>query len=142
MHWLATWTWDSDADAPEDAAREALATQRNPDSIATVFTVTDQHNTYEVDLTEGTTRLVREHISENAARLALEIAYQTTGLDNEDKQAEGEALRHYARAKKHRDADRARINGMTIALTYVLGRPMDMAVARAFIAEVKEEKGN
>lgn len=34
-----TWDIDLHADSPEAAAREALRIQRNPESIATVFTV-------------------------------------------------------------------------------------------------------
>jgi hypothetical protein len=60
MPWLVTWTWDSDAETPEEAAREALDTQRDADSIATVFTVTSGGVTYEVDLTEGTSRFCTE----------------------------------------------------------------------------------
>lgn len=66
-------------------------------------------------------------------RLASEIKHQRIGLRNEDAQAEGIVHRSYARAKKYRDMDRARINGMVIALTYVLGEPLNMAVAEAFI---------
>ena len=37
-----TWDIQIEADSPEDAAREALEIQRNPESIATVFTVVDE----------------------------------------------------------------------------------------------------
>lgn len=63
MTWLVTWTMNSFASTPEEAAREALDIQRNPDSIATVFTVANDDATYEVDLTEGTSRLVYERTS-------------------------------------------------------------------------------
>lgn len=33
------WVIDIEADTPEEAARKALAIQRNPESIATVFDV-------------------------------------------------------------------------------------------------------
>lgn len=33
------WQIDLEADSPEDAAEKALVIQRNPESIATVFTV-------------------------------------------------------------------------------------------------------
>ena len=33
------WEIDIDADSPREAAEKALAIQRNPESIATVFTV-------------------------------------------------------------------------------------------------------
>lgn len=39
--YLVTWEIDIDADTPEDAARKALAIQRDPASIATVFDVYD-----------------------------------------------------------------------------------------------------
>jgi len=35
------WEIDLDAGSPEEAAREALAVQRDPDSTATVFSVRD-----------------------------------------------------------------------------------------------------
>lgn len=69
-----------------------------------------------------------------ACALADEIRARRTGLDNEDRQAEGTTLRHYARAKKYREQDRARVNGMVIALSYVLGEPLDMPKAEEFIA--------
>lgn len=39
--YVVHWVIDIEADTPEDAARKALAIHRNPNSIATVFTVTD-----------------------------------------------------------------------------------------------------
>ena len=50
-------SWDIDlvADSPMDAARQALRIQRDRDSIATVFDVTDEEgNTERIDLTEAT----------------------------------------------------------------------------------------
>jgi hypothetical protein len=48
-----TWEIDIDADNPVEAAQKALRIQRNPESIATVFAVTDETgNTTEVDLDE------------------------------------------------------------------------------------------
>ncbi len=45
-----TWTIEIDADSPEEAAREALAVHRNPDSWATHFEVRDpQGRIQEVD---------------------------------------------------------------------------------------------
>jgi hypothetical protein len=46
--YLVEWAIEIDADSPEDAARKALAIQRDPESIATTFHVTpegvdDQH---------------------------------------------------------------------------------------------------
>jgi hypothetical protein len=38
--YLVEWDIDIDADNPRDAAMLALAAQRNPESIATVFKVT------------------------------------------------------------------------------------------------------
>ena len=51
MEYRVTWTIDLDADSPEDAARKALAIQRDPDSWATHFTVCDpQGRAHEADL--------------------------------------------------------------------------------------------
>lgn len=42
MTFRVVWEIDiDDADNPEEAARKALAIQRDPDAIATVFTVID-----------------------------------------------------------------------------------------------------
>src|SRR5579875_2356080 len=41
MEYRVTWTIDLTADRPEDAADQALAIHRDPQSLATVFTVTD-----------------------------------------------------------------------------------------------------
>lgn len=54
-------TWKIDADdckTPIDAARHALAIQRNPESIATFFEVEDKETgeRFEVDLFEGEMR--------------------------------------------------------------------------------------
>lgn len=47
------WRIDLDADTPEEAARKALAIQRKPDSMATVFDVTGEDGeTVRVDLDE------------------------------------------------------------------------------------------
>jgi hypothetical protein len=78
---------------------------------------------------------------EVARQIADEIRHQSTGLDNEDRQAAGIALSSYARAKKYRDQDRAKVNGMRIALTFVLGRPNDMQLADAFIADAPHWRG-
>lgn len=54
MQFRVSWKIDIEAESAEDAAREALAIQRKPDSIATVFEVMaegDAH-TVAVDLTE------------------------------------------------------------------------------------------
>ncbi len=53
-HYLVTWVIDIYAESPEEAARQALAIQRKPDSIATVFDVSDDdgENTVRVDLGE------------------------------------------------------------------------------------------
>lgn len=46
-----TWEIDLHEDDPVAAARYALEIQRNPESTATVFDVTDEHGlTYHVDL--------------------------------------------------------------------------------------------
>lgn len=48
--YTVTWAIDIDADTPEEAAKEAMAIQRDPDSIATVFMVSDGKTTTKVDL--------------------------------------------------------------------------------------------
>ena len=51
MEYRVIWTIDLDANSPEDAARKALAIQRDPASIATCFVITDDHgNRRDVDL--------------------------------------------------------------------------------------------
>ena len=46
-----TWVIDLEADTPQQAAEQALAIQRNPESIATVFDVTDEDNAqWRIDL--------------------------------------------------------------------------------------------
>jgi hypothetical protein len=48
------WEIDIDSETAANAARKALAIQRNHESITTVFDVTDRHGrTTRVDLTEG-----------------------------------------------------------------------------------------
>lgn len=48
-----TWEIDIEAETPEEAARKALAIQRNPASTATVFNVTAEDGEMEdVDITE------------------------------------------------------------------------------------------
>ncbi len=53
MRYFVTWTMDIDADTPEEAARKAFKIHRDPESIATVFTVRDNFNgkakVYDVD---------------------------------------------------------------------------------------------
>lgn len=39
MEFTVTWTINIDADSPTDAAKQALEIQRDPDSVATSFTV-------------------------------------------------------------------------------------------------------
>jgi hypothetical protein len=51
-----TWEMDIDADSPIDAARQALKIQRDPDSIANVFDITDEAGTTErIDLEDAGT---------------------------------------------------------------------------------------
>lgn len=45
-----TWTIDVTADTAEDAAREALRIQRDPQSIATVFDVEGDDGAVTIDL--------------------------------------------------------------------------------------------
>lgn len=55
-----TWKVDIDGYTPWNAAYKAREMQKRPDSIATIFVVDDGEQTWEVDLTEGTQRLVGE----------------------------------------------------------------------------------
>ncbi len=49
-----TWEIDLDADSPREAAEQALCIHRNPESIATVFDVTDETgHTERIDLDEA-----------------------------------------------------------------------------------------
>lgn len=52
-NYFVTWEIDIEAENAEAAARKALAIQRNPDSIATVFKVheADAQETVTIDLT-------------------------------------------------------------------------------------------
>ena len=51
MQYRVSWEIDVDADSPEEAAQQALTIQADPDSIATCFTVVDEHgNRIDVDL--------------------------------------------------------------------------------------------
>ena len=71
---------------------------------------------------------------ERARELAEAIRHERIGLANEDAQAAGVVHKSYARAAKYRDQDRAKIQGEVIGLTYMMGRPLDIALAEAFIA--------
>lgn len=52
FEYRVTWAVDITADNAEDAARQALAIHRDPQSIATVFTVAGDTGVVEVDLSE------------------------------------------------------------------------------------------
>jgi hypothetical protein len=52
--YLVSWCIDSDAETPQDAAREAWAAMRRTDSIANYFSVRDESgNVHAVDLGEA-----------------------------------------------------------------------------------------
>ena len=53
--YLVTWEITIDADSPHEAAQKALDIQRNPSSIATVFSVEDLDTDEQsrIDLEEG-----------------------------------------------------------------------------------------
>lgn len=68
-----------------------------------------------------------------ARQLADDIRHTRAGLDNEDRLAADHRV--HARAKKWRDLDRAKLNGMVIALTFVLGQPRDLQLAEQFIED-------
>jgi hypothetical protein len=72
---------------------------------------------------------------EAAEAIADKIRAETRGLDNEDKMAVTEGRKNHARAKKYREQDRAQINGYRVALSYVLGCPLDFDKTDAFIAQ-------
>jgi hypothetical protein len=52
--YLVTWSIDIEAESAAKAAAEAQKIQKDPESIATVFLVTNQHNgkIYKVDVKE------------------------------------------------------------------------------------------
>ena len=51
MQYRVFWEIDLDAESIEDAARQALEIQRDPESIATCFIVTDENGSHrDVDL--------------------------------------------------------------------------------------------
>ena len=54
-----SWEIDIEADTPEDAVRQALAIQRDPESLATVFEVRDGYGGFieRVDLTDYDNKL-------------------------------------------------------------------------------------
>lgn len=66
-----------------------------------------------------------------ATRLAQEIHARRTGQAAEEANLKDHPT--YVRAKKYREQDAARINGMVIALTFILGVPHHMASAEDFI---------
>lgn len=77
-------------------------------------------------------------IEERARALADDIKGRRNSLADEDAKADPASRRYqptYARAKEYRDEDRIRINGMVIALSHLLGRPLDMHLAEEFIAD-------
>ena len=78
--------------------------------------------------------------TEAAGAIADMIRRETLGLDNEDTSAVTPGWASHARAKKWRDQDRAKVNGYRIALSYVLGCPLDMARTDAFIARDQETR--
>lgn len=69
-----TWVVDVEAETAVGAAKEALAMQRDPDSIATVFDVSDDDGSkVRVDLTEGTTEVIQTECKGKAAARALAV---------------------------------------------------------------------
>ncbi len=75
-------------------------------------------------------------IEERARHLADDIKGRRTGLANEELLLIGRGPHtKLCRPAKYRNLDRALINGMVIALTYLLGRPSDMQLAEAFIED-------
>lgn len=75
-------------------------------------------------------------IEERARQLAHDIKGRRNGLASEELLLIGRGPHtKLCRPAKYRDLDQARINGMVIALTYLLGRPSDMQLAEAFIED-------
>jgi hypothetical protein len=86
------WEIDVDARTPKEAARKALAIQRDPESIATVFDVQYRGKMVRVDLTDGIVRhlpkdrnseLIREliHALEHAQRRLNDIPHRYADTD-------------------------------------------------------------
>ena len=86
------WEIDVEARTPMEAARKALAIQRDPESIATVFDVQYRGKMVRVDLSDGIARhlpktrnseLVREliHALEHAQRRLNEIPHRYADTD-------------------------------------------------------------
>lgn len=53
MNYHVNWEIELDAESPVDAARKALAVQRDPQSLASVFVVTDEEGElHHIDLAD------------------------------------------------------------------------------------------
>ena len=51
--YLVSWYIHVDAEDPHDAAKQALGMQRDPESIATIFTITDAKSSICIDADTG-----------------------------------------------------------------------------------------
>lgn len=71
---------------------------------------------------------------ERARKLAADIKARRLGLEAEKANLGDHPS--YVRAKKYRDEDAARINGMVIGLTFAIGDPLNMQAAEDLIKEV------
>jgi hypothetical protein len=70
-----------------------------------------------------------------ARRIADEIKARTNGLAVEESHLTPGGHSTFVRARKWRDQDRSEINGMRIALSFVLGNGFDMHLTDEFIAD-------
>lgn len=52
--YLVTWTIDIEADTPLEAALQAQTIQRDPESIATIFTISEVDKTVSIDTEDYT----------------------------------------------------------------------------------------
>ncbi len=59
MRYFITWEIDIEADTPMEAAKQAFAIHRNPDSIASIFDVIDNATgqNFRIDVLEDTVEL-------------------------------------------------------------------------------------
>jgi hypothetical protein len=81
-----------------------------------------------------------EVLSDQAEEVARQIADEITArrnglLRDEDNRRDRGPHTSYALTVTQRKQEEYQINGMRIALTYVLGRPLDMHLGEAFIAD-------
>jgi len=82
--------------------------------------------------------MILETVQERADWLADEIRKRRAGLENERAQKDPASPHYrpsYPRAEKWIKQDECTVNGMKIALTFLLGVPMDMQLAEMYIQQ-------